>query len=80
MIANQRGLILIASQLQTICQARYTITFCDHIKNLKQILREYDRINGSVKGNSLASNLKQAQPQKLPGKLWGKLSSCAHES
>ena len=23
----------------------YTITFCDHIKNVKQILRKYDRVN-----------------------------------
>ena len=23
----------------------YTITFCDHSKNVKQILREYDRLN-----------------------------------
>ena len=26
----------------------YTITFCDHIKNEKQILCEYDRVNRSL--------------------------------
>ena len=45
-MANQRGLIFVAANnFKQLVIPVYTTSFYDHIKNVKQILREDDRVN-----------------------------------
>ena len=45
-MANYRGSIFAALRnVKQLVKPVYTITFRDHIKNVKQILHEYDRVN-----------------------------------